>query len=195
MTDKEKIKGQDIAKLLEKLKKDQTVLKIQIEEKDFGSRTTILGFGKTGGDSFFQIDSPAGFSNGVSGMKKWLLLFEFSGKDKVPHSFQTSGGKMVEGKIWIQFPNVIERIQRRLYFRLDAPLGTRLQVLKDDHKLILIVLNVSQRGLRVLHEEHVRPDPILQKGEILKNARLFLPAGEKSLIWILKDFSPAGRSP
>lgn len=180
MTYKEKIKGQDISKLVEKLKRDQTVLKIQIEDKDFGSRTTILGTREKGGISYFQIDFPVGFKDAVSRMKKWSIQFEFSGKDKVPHFFQTYGGEFAKGKIWIQFPKVIERVQRRQYFRINAPLGARFQVIKNDNRLKLVLINVSQKGARVLHEESIRPDPLFQKGDILKHALLLLPIDEKT---------------
>ena len=181
MPDTEIIRGKNVLKLFEKLQKDETVVKLHLIRKDYGSRTVIKGIRTKRGTSYFRIDAPAGFKEAVADLEVWEIGFEFIGKHKVAHIFTTSGGEITEGQIWVKFPEAIERVQRREYFRVDAPLGARLGFFLGSTKHKMIIINVSQRGTLVSFEKGTEGEPVFQTGEYLKRLCLVFPINEEEL--------------
>jgi len=146
MAETEKIKAGDIQKTLTELRQEKIFLKFKLADKNYEGLTFITGFQKRKGGQHLSIDYPDGFEDAVADMDEWPLRFEFTGRDKIKYVFNSPGGHIHQGKIWIQFPGEIERFQRRKLFRLEAPPGTRLHLNTKDIRYELLVINVSIGG-------------------------------------------------
>jgi c-di-GMP-binding flagellar brake protein YcgR len=126
MEETEKIRGESLTMLLRKLQKDRTILHVHLQETDYKRLTLILQIKERPTGSFFQIDEPDGFREAIAAAEGWRLHFEFKGEDEVPFRFQTREGEIRGRELWVRFPYMMERLQRRQHFRMTPPLGTRI---------------------------------------------------------------------
>lgn len=184
MTEKQStgvISGERLLGLFENLHNDRTVLNIRLTATDYERLTIITDIRIKDSVPHFLIDYPSGFESRVAGLDEWPLRFEFTGKDKIPYAFETSGGEISNGEVWIGFPESVERTQRREYFRLEAPLGTKIRVRRNNEKHVVYVINVSEGGLLVCFERGSRKEPVFKAGETLKDLVLVFPTTYEGL--------------
>lgn len=178
MSDAQKIIGEDIFDLLENLKKNRTLLRIQFANSDFGGLTLIIDIHKDKKKPRFQIDHPPGFIEMVEKADDFNLLFEFSGDDNLQYSFKTAGVDISNNIIWINFPDYIERLQRRNDFRLIVPGGTKLHLESEQIQHEMTVINISLGGLLGAYatfRDKSEKRHIFEVGNILTNLSLIFP--------------------
>ncbi len=178
MNDAERIQGKSRYGILSQLQQDKTILTMHVLGKNFERLTLITGVHTEHGVPYFQLDYPRGFREAVAGLKTWRIYFECTGKDKILYVFRTYGGKIEKGDIWINFPQYIERQQRRRHFRLKAPAGTKLLINTDTQPRELSVVNISQGGV-LGAVDRVDPETegglTLRVGQSVKNMELIIP--------------------
>ncbi len=119
---------------------------MRLAERNYERPTLITSVSKRRKAPRFTIDYTSEFEKAVAGIDIWQLDFEFTGADDIKYTFKTNGGEFSRGKIWINFPTIIDRFQRREDFRLEAPVGTRLYFTLNSEVYELLVKNVSLGG-------------------------------------------------
>jgi hypothetical protein len=106
MEDTEKISGKKIFAILEKLKKDHTILNIHVMGTSYDGLTILLGLSETGNPGFF-IDYP-GSADSVAPLsvgKK--CYFQFSDGERIQYRFKTIIKSIHGRRIKFNFPEYI----------------------------------------------------------------------------------------
>lgn len=175
----EKIQGKKLFRLMEQLERDKTMLSMRLVGQNYERLTMITRIPKDKNVSFFAIDPPRDFRSTVANLGTWEIHFNFNGPDHLEYIFTTFGGKFSDNEIQINFPDYIERLQRRRYFRLSVPTGTTLFFESGQVKREINLINISMRGtLGVLNTFNGKDQkkPIFKKEDYLKNIEIVFPA-------------------
>lgn len=175
--------GKDrIPRLLLQLEEDRTILKMRLLGTDYERLTIITGVRVHGASPCFLIDYAEGFSEAVSTVEPWRFLFEFRGQDDVFYVFRTTGGQFSEaGDIQINFPGVIERIQRRKDFRVPATPSVKMSLGGKYASRMVTVIDISAGGALISSGDTKDGEAAFSTGQILKNIWLEFPNGELRL--------------
>jgi c-di-GMP-binding flagellar brake protein YcgR len=187
MAEPEIIQDEGILRILKDLQQNKTLIKIRLQDKDYERLTLITSISKKRKSARFMIDYTAEFENAVADSDVWRLHFEFTGVDNIKYVFKTSGGEFFREKIWVNFPAVVERYQRRVDFRLEAPVGTRLYFTLGSDAYELLLKNVSLGGaLGTLGNLNKKLERELKQdnNQILEDIELAFPHKRKKKISI-----------
>jgi len=131
----------------EQLQQKQILVNLRVSGREGYSRLTMITGIRQRKDAFqFSIDPPKGFDEAVVGLGRWTLFFQLTGPDKLEYKFTTRGGAFDGGQIWIDFPENIERVQRRRFFRVETVPGTRLSLTVGGQAREMDVINLSIGG-------------------------------------------------
>ena len=183
MQKSEKIKGDNLVNVFKTLQKDKTLIKMRIIGKDYECLTIITNIFPYKKKNAFMIDSPKDFRPAFGGLNDIKMHFEFTGKDNLSYSFKTIGGEIHQDEIKVNFPDFINRKQRRKDFRLDVPPGTRLHVRINSNLLKMTVLDVSLGGTLVALVGGVPESEykqIIKTGYSFEDIELLFPMDGKS---------------
>jgi c-di-GMP-binding flagellar brake protein YcgR len=181
MEDTKRLRGKIIHKLMEELESEKEPIRVMLSDMDYESRVQIVDRRVADGETYFAFKPPEGFEDVMAASVHRRIRFEFIGKDRVPHFFEAPEIHNLNGKMWVRYPAVIERKQRREYFRLDAPLGMKITLTQEATTGEMVVLNLSERGALVTfkRKEAVRMS-VMEVGTELKDLCLVFSAkGEK----------------
>jgi len=187
MTEPEIIQDEGILRILKELQESKTLVKMRLQNKKYERLTLITSIIKKRKSPRFMIDYTTEFENAVADSEVWRLHFEFTGADNIKYVFNTTGGEFSRGNIWVNFPAVVERYQRREDFRLEAPAKTRLFFNLNTDAYELLVKNVSLGGaLGVLGILNKKLEHELKQhnDQILENIELAFPEKHKKKISI-----------
>lgn len=174
----ETIDGAGIQTLFEELEEDKTLIRLKLTKKKFESLTLLTGFRRKFGRQYFLLDYPEGFREATANMKSWRLKFEFTGRDKIQHSFTSVGSEYYQDQLCIEFPRQISRLQRRKNFRLEAPDGSIIDFKIDETRCKEKVIDVSLGGALVslvCFGEDSSEDLPFQPGDVLEEIELVFP--------------------
>jgi c-di-GMP-binding flagellar brake protein YcgR len=178
MAETDKIEDRGRWVVFEELRREKTYLRLHLAGKNFQRLTLVTGIRMEDGLPYFSIDYPNGFFQAAGESGNWKIHFELTGKDGLQYRFSTQGGKILEGDIWILFPDFIERLQRRRHFRLEVPHGTRIYLDTPQGRLQVHVQNVSLGGAlgdAVGMEAWPRKAIRLKLGDTVENLELVFP--------------------
>jgi len=182
MTGAEKVQGKKLIRLIEQVQRERIMLSMRLVGHNYERLTMITRIPKDKNVSFFTIDPPRDFRNTVSKLGTWEIHFNFKGPDNLEYIFTTSGGKFYGNEIQINFPDYIERLQRRRYFRLSVPTGTKLFFESDQVQREINLINISMRGtlglLKTFNEKDQKK-PIFKTDDYLKNIEIVFPSDTK----------------
>lgn len=172
----DKILGKGRFTVLEQLKKDRTALQFTVLGKNYERLTLVTGF-KDGNDGpYVLLSCPLDFTETITNSAGAAVKVEFVGKDKIQYAFRSHIRMVSDQDIWIEFPEFIERIQRRRYFRIAPPMGTKVVFTKDGKPLEASVINLSEGGsllsLPASSPEEQKLAQRVAKGDYLRNLRL-----------------------
>lgn len=190
MADVETIQGKDRLKLFRELEQDGTLVKMSVSGKNFDSLTVVTGTLKKKKTTYFSIDPPKGLKRALAGEKMRRMEFEFISRAKIPYSFNCSNWENADKNVLIEFPEVIERKQRRKNFRLEAPPETKLRFMLNSVWHEMNVSNVSMGGAFgpvVYLENDTEQIPCLKTGENLEKLQLSFPSKEGTLKVTIKE--------
>ncbi len=178
MDDSEKIRGEKIASVLERLKDNHTILNIHVMGTDFEGLSIILGLSDGENPRFF-IDDPGGRDSVAPVAEGRKCYFEFNDENKIQYRFKTTVDKIFGKRIKFHFPEFIERAQRRKAFRISVPSGTKMFYTHRNKQLEFDIIDISDGGLlagiKAIHHENA----ILFKGGKLYN--LLISAARKDI--------------
>lgn len=182
MIDIESIQGKTRFAVLEQLKKNKTLIQLRLLGEDYERLTVIIDIRVKKNTSFFIIDYPEDFKEAVTDLDAWKFQFEFKGEDKLQYIFTTSGGQISEDGVWLEFPEIIERKQKRKHFRIEVPPGTKIYLKVGSIKREIDVINVSLGGVfgvLVGVKKEDKKKAILKAGKTLKHIQLEFPSLEE----------------
>ncbi len=199
----DKIKGKNIARLLEELQKDTTYLKLYLPDKNYEKLTMVTEVGKKHTHPAFKIDSTEGLKTVVSNLGKREIFFEFTGKDRLTYTFKTTEEEILYDDIWLKFPDVIHRVQKRKNFRLKITFDAKLYFKTDSSRYKMRVKNISQKGVLgiLIAGRKNKNIPLFEAGQILQDSKLVFPYKmeeieiriQKSLVKRIKKETRANR--
>ncbi len=172
MEDTDRIYGKRRFALFDRLQKDRVVVKLTLLGKEYERLTIITGVSTENGTPYVIIDIPTGFRETFQDDKKKKVLFDFVGKDKILYSFRTVVGRINENDIWMEFPEFIERVQRRKFYRITPPIGTKIYFEVDSRKYEAGVVNLSEGGVLITQSERFHKETKLSDGGYIKNINL-----------------------
>ncbi len=136
-----------ILQLLEELKNQRLPVQVALLNGTFDGMTHVNGIRKRRGMVFFRTESIRSLATAIGGEKEWQSRFSFFGKDNIEYVFRTIGWKVDSDGIWHRFPEIVERRQRRKYFRLELPLQTNLFLVVGSGQYKMTAIDVSIGGV------------------------------------------------
>ena len=182
MAEFEKIEGDAILQLFTELQVDKIPLKMMLTNSDKLQVTYISDIRKRKRAHHFLVNSPEGYREISEAIDQAQLMFEFIDKENIKYVFKSDTWELSRGLIWIKFPAVVHRYQRRRLFRLEAPHGTRLYFKINDIRYKLLVINVSlggTLGVLVSLTKQMEQELKLYNSKILENVELVFPAKDR----------------
>ncbi len=178
MANIEKIQGSAVLKLFKELQQDGIPLKMQLINSEYEQLTYIAKIRKWKKTHYFLIEYHENFRIAAEDLDGWRIRFEFAYKDNINYAFETGTDQISPKTIWIRFPEIVYRYQRRGHFRIEAPHGTRLYFNINDIRYNLLVINISLGGtLGVLVSLTKNMELELQKKlpQMLEHVELIFP--------------------
>ncbi|MEE4263306.1 MAG: hypothetical protein V2I56_11490, partial [Desulfobacteraceae bacterium] len=175
----EKIQGDAILQLFKELQLKKIPLKVTLANGDYEHLSHLKEIRKRLRNHYFLIEYNDDFQEVTENLQDWLLKIEFTGEDGIMYEFQTKDSDVSRGMIWIKFPEIVHRYQRRSLFRLEAPHGTRLYFDVNEMRYKLLVINVSlggTLGVLVSLTQQMEQELKLKNPRVLENVELVFPS-------------------
>jgi c-di-GMP-binding flagellar brake protein YcgR len=179
MAESEKITGAAIPKLLEELLHQKTLLKLTVVDSDYEDLSPITALVNRNNMPRFVIDTTEALVHATAEIDPCRLRFEFTGKDHIKYTFQTTGEEIDNNRIYVKYPREVERWQRRELFRLNAPEDTKLCLTLGSVRYALDVIDISIGGTLaalVRTSSHDLEIPPFTNAQILKDIELVFPS-------------------
>ena len=170
--ERENIRGKDALNLIDQVRRDKTLVNMRLLENDVEILTVIDGIQTSRNGPIFAVDVPENLKKGLDAIDYRTLEFEFMDSKKVPCGFTASTLEILGDKIWVMFPDVIYREQKREHFRIEAPLEAKLCFKKDDVQHLMSMSDISMGGLLITLRAGARDSQILSVGEKLRGIEL-----------------------
>jgi len=175
-------------RLFRELQQYKIPLRFHLLGEGYERLTIVTGIESRDGRSYVLVDRPGEFASDVTdGIGKRVQL-EFADKDRIPHSCRSVLAYAEGEDLWLEFPKDLERSQRRQYFRVETPQGTRIAYAFEGREHGAPVLNISMGGILIIGpDKESREDPVLYKGAKVTNLCLWGKQESQPLrIWIGK---------
>jgi len=179
----DEIRGKGISKALSQLQKGRVILKLNVLGADYERLTIVTDIRTVNRIQCFFIDYPAGFRDAARTSNAGRVAFEYAGKNNLQYTFRAVIKEITEDGVCMKFPDLINRLQRRKYFRMAVPLGTKIYFLDNagNGNYQANVVDVSLGGVLLRFKKGKEKKPSLYVDEYLRNIRL---TGEESEIII-----------
>jgi c-di-GMP-binding flagellar brake protein YcgR len=175
----EKIHEEELLPLFTALQADHTPLKMELADSDESHLRHIIDIRKRRRALHFIVKIPDAGLDFSKEDGRSRLQFEFTDRENIKHVFETDEWEMVGDRIWIKFPDYVNRFQRRKLYRMEAPHGTRLYFNVNDIRYKVLVINVSlggTLGVLVSLTKQMENELKLYNSKILKDVELVFPA-------------------
>jgi len=128
------------------------------------------------GIPFLILDCPKGFKELLDTIEEKKIEAKFVGEDNVQCRFIVSEGEIIGNKIRLNFPDAIERFQRRQDFRLEIFPGAKKQVMCNSAFCEMRVLNISSGGVFALQRKTIKTQPVYTVGQRIFDMEFIFPA-------------------
>lgn len=180
------IGGKSLFSLFERLKEERTPLQLTVFGRNYERLSVVTGLKRGKGESYLLIDSPHRLGEDIPENEGLKVKIEFLDKDRIQYAFRSQIAKVVGEDIWLALPEFVERIQRRIHFRIAPPLGTRISFLRDGKPLEAPIINLSEGGALLSFSQGTREAPKLWPGEELHSLHLRCFGGRVSAEFRIK---------
>ncbi len=168
-----RIQGDKVVSLLRELQQQRTPLRFRMPGRKYDRLTIVTGVESRNGRSFLLVDVPGGFEEERGKEEGARVHIEFADKDRIPHSCRTVIDHVEREDLWLVLPEFLERVQRRRYFRVEPPAGTRILFPLGGKPIEVPVLNISLGGTLIISPgKDLRGVLPLQVGTRLSDVRL-----------------------
>ena len=175
MEDPEIITGSRMLDLLDQLKRERTILNLNVLGTGNEGLSILLGRKEVNGSQCLMMDFPAGVRYDILYAHGRKVVIQFTDKNKIHYSLRS----VIEGVspriMYILLPKEIQRIQRRRFFRIPPPVGTKVIINDDDGKFEFNVIDISEGGVLISHPAAFHDD------------RKFFQHAKKTLIIVYKE--------
>ena len=170
--------GKKINGIIDQLQKEKTILKLNILDIGYKGLSIVIGVDRDDRNSFFLIDYPGGSRDMLSKASGKSVFFEFNDLDNIQYSFRSIVEKVAQDSIWIRFPEGIDRKQRRKYFRIATPPGTRITFDISGRRYDLNVINLSEGGALINQRSSRHEEALFCKDGEFRNISLVRNEGD-----------------
>ncbi|GAB6904615.1 hypothetical protein DESC_740092 [Desulfosarcina cetonica] len=178
MGDRVKLSGSKLTQLFNTLIAEKVILSMYIVGTEFDRLTYIAGLEEAEDGRYLLIDLPEDFTEAGRNDEPRQFQFNFNGPDRLEYIFGTVGGHFVGNRLRIPFPKYVERLQRRLNFRINTQPGTQMHFnLKKLHG-VLELINISlggAYGVLAKHNFKFLRGPILKKEQLIFDSSIVFP--------------------
>jgi c-di-GMP-binding flagellar brake protein YcgR len=168
----DRIGGESLFTLFGRLKEERIPLQFTVFGKNYERLSLITGVKKGDSGSFVLIDSPPRLREDLPECEGLQVKVEFLDSDRIQYAFRSRIVRVSEQDIWLVLPEFVERIQRRRFFRIAPPMGTRVSFIRDGKPLEASVVNLSEGGALLSFGQYSREGLKLWAGEKLHKLHL-----------------------
>jgi c-di-GMP-binding flagellar brake protein YcgR len=176
------LQGGDIPLILQSAIQSRQRVRMEIPQTEFSWITLFLGFETGSGGPWLIIDQVAGFDRALRFSRNQTIALSFFDRTRVPFHFSTEVRFLQPKEIWVELPRMINRVQRRAFFRVKALLGTEILVrdlLNQEYKAR--VKDYSTGGVAFYKELGEQWFKDLEVNGTLRDNALLFPLGEELL--------------
>jgi c-di-GMP-binding flagellar brake protein YcgR len=173
---RENIRGRDILNLIEQVHRDRTLINMRLLDSDMELLTLIDDIQTSKRGWLFSVDLAPDLKQRLDSTNDPSLRFEFTDANKVPCEFITSPVEISTDRVWLLFPDVIHREQKREHFRIETPIGTRVCFQKNGEAHQLNVSDISMGGILATVRIKGRHRHILSVGDRLLDIDICFPS-------------------
>ena len=172
------IRGPKVKETLQNLVLSGQICKMEISRTPYSWLTSLSEIKEDGEGILLLVDRIPDFEKALSASRRQEVLVEYLENDGVPWSFLSRVFQVDTQGIWVEFPEKIQRDQKRKFFRLRAPSGTEIffpgGAGKEEKGT---VKDYSLGGVAFFINKEVS----LKPGDQLQNLRLCIPEGREVL--------------
>lgn len=147
--DQDRISGKSLLGIFDSLLKNRIILKLHILGQGYEGLSIVTGVDNSNSKPTFLLDYPSGVQDIFQDSVGKKVFFEYSGTDKLHYSFRAFISGVEGDDIRFQFPEAVERIQRRKHFRVAPPIGTTMGFKIRDKRYECSLVNISESGAMV----------------------------------------------
>ena len=176
--DFDRITDSSVKKIFESLIQSKILINMHLTGTKYDQLTVMTGLRRKLGRLHFLLGYPDGFVEAAAGTKTWSIDYEFTGSDGIPYMFSSTGGEIYGGQLSIPFPQFLTRKQRRKYFRLEAPDGTKVEFNFNQSECLEKVVDVSVGGALialVCFADGNRENNPFKVGDVIEDVELSFP--------------------
>lgn len=174
----EMITGQDLLSTLQDLVRSRKICRMEIPDTEYGWFTVFLDLEGNRKQQCLVVDRVPGIEKALDRASKPVVAFEFLEKGGIPCRFRTEVTASDGHCIRVEAPEVIQRIQRRNFFRMKAPLGSEVILRENLHAEQRGTLrDYSLGGVAILLD----PPPNKKVGDPMRDLLLRIPRGRDCL--------------
>ncbi len=163
-----------IQAVFEQMKSGKSLIRMKLMGKDYEQLTIIDDIRNKGDATYLLIDCPNGFVDLIDDASGRIQC-EFTGSDKLSYFFYADIADIDQDNIWVPFPDLIRRRQRRRDFRVEVPYGTQMEFKKYGELFSNQVINLSlggSFGALISTQNLVHPAWLLCAGDALTDIDL-----------------------
>ena len=174
----ENITGPKVKEVLQSLILSGEMCKMEVSPTPYCWLTLLSEVREEKDQTFLLIDRVPDFEKALSSSRRQEVRIEYLENNEVPCSFLSRVLLIGPQCIWVELPERIQRIQRRKYFRLQAPAGTEILFQAEPGKSEKgRVKDYSLGGVAFLTGKGVN----LKTGDRVKDLLLSIPEGTHCL--------------
>ncbi len=169
------ISSKKILDLMDRLRQERTLIRVQVPGTGYEGLTIITGLVPDRVAPHFFVDAPPGIAQKVRPLEGHLARFDFLGPQRVPHAFSATLQELTGQDVRVHLPSSLERAQQRQNFRIPAPDGVHLAFAWDGMPQRGGILNISLGGTLIRPTERDLVPRGLTPGDRLKSASILTP--------------------
>jgi c-di-GMP-binding flagellar brake protein YcgR len=155
MENPEIITDKKIIELLECLKNDRTILKLNIPDAGDELLSIVIDIKAEEIPPHFAIDFPGGATEHIKEARGKKIIIGFKDKDRIQYVMKSFIERVSEHNLYILLPESIQKLQRRKYFRVSSPIGTKVIIDEPNINCEFNVINISEGGALITHPDKI----------------------------------------
>ncbi|WP_419659651.1 uncharacterized protein Dvar_85560 [Desulfosarcina variabilis str. Montpellier] len=183
MGDAVKVEGQKLVELFKEMIEKKVIISMHVVGAGIDRLTCITGLTESPDDKHLLVDPPDDFKEAAANKKRWHLRFNFNGPDHLEYLFSTRGGTLSKKGLKVPFPEYVERLQRRRYFRVDTLTGSEMHFRMKKVEGVIHLINISEGGaygVLVKHNFKFMRGSVLKTEQHVHDVRMLFPGDEET---------------
>ena len=174
--------GGDIPLIIQSAIKSRQRIRMEIPRTKYSWITLFLGF-ETGPEGHWLIiDQVAGFDHALRFSRSQTVVVSFSDRTGVPFNFSTEVHRSRPKELWVELPRMINRVQRRAFYRVKASLGMEIMLRNVPHQEYKArIKDYSMGGVAFYKDLGEQWFKELEVDGTLRDNALLFPRGEEIL--------------